>query len=787
MTSNEIENIEEILEERNYKDIEWVRFETLPEIFTLKELNFEFSKEFVEEEALEDAEDIQEIENQKSKFLTTCPPGWAMGIKHPINHTFFDDIDSEAKAYILGLIYADGCMEQNRYTWSISLKRSDRYLLEKISNYIFGCRNLQKTRYNNARSKVTGKRIGLSQLKIDNAHMCSSLEKYGVTPFKMYSSEFPTLLREEFYPHFIRGMIDGDGWILPSKNRQPSVHLLATPHITNKLCEILDKFKWVHSVDKKTYKQKDGKDGLYELRIRSYKNCVPFLEWIYKDATIWLERKYNKAKNIFKDNEVVTKNIRVKSKIQAIADYIKENNCSLREASEVFGCESHAVSRRLKEIGISVPHTSQITAKKMVQDDFFQKIECREDAYLLAMFMEGASCLESQGRKTVKLTMTNNRNNIDLIEDIADYMINERSHVTLGSMVGIQLRKEKLFNTLTRQYNIGQKKDDVNLVSFPSTVSKDLRAPFIQGLLDYSSDIISDGINYQIIFSRFPKINNEIELLLKENKILYLRKDGNFLFNKDEMIKLGNFLYEGAVIYNKKISGIVTGEVFDSSIYYKLHNLIKREMPPLGKREEWNLKRADHFQIIDTADKAYILGFVLGCCRITSGKNDRLEATFELSDTQDNRNIMKKISSFIHGEPYYALKRDGILWMSCSSSNNYRYTLCNLLWDTGIRSSAPNSKEEAKVIPVSKEFLNSYLRGILDSCEMFYNTIDNYLVFELTRHPAVNQNIIEILSNNDIKTRKTDHGLQIIDVDKFYNLIYFDSGICREERKNVLD
>ena len=35
-----------------------------------------------------------------------------MGYKYKVNHNYFNLIDTEYKAYILGFIYADGCISQ---------------------------------------------------------------------------------------------------------------------------------------------------------------------------------------------------------------------------------------------------------------------------------------------------------------------------------------------------------------------------------------------------------------------------------------------------------------------------------------------------------------------------------------------------------------------------------------------------------------------------------------------------------------------------------------------------
>ena len=49
--------------------------------------------------------------------------------KHIINEKYFDSIDSEDKAYFLGLLFADGCVAKNGYNICLTLKNNDKHIL----------------------------------------------------------------------------------------------------------------------------------------------------------------------------------------------------------------------------------------------------------------------------------------------------------------------------------------------------------------------------------------------------------------------------------------------------------------------------------------------------------------------------------------------------------------------------------------------------------------------------------------------------------------------------------
>ena len=59
--------------------------------------------------------------------------------KYITNENFFDTIDTEAKAYFLGLMYADGnnyVRGTHSYEMSIALEEGDKYILEKFRDVI---------------------------------------------------------------------------------------------------------------------------------------------------------------------------------------------------------------------------------------------------------------------------------------------------------------------------------------------------------------------------------------------------------------------------------------------------------------------------------------------------------------------------------------------------------------------------------------------------------------------------------------------------------------------------
>jgi hypothetical protein len=135
------------------------------------------------------------IENKASNIgLKRAHPN-----KHCVKREYFKVIDTPMKAYLLGLIAADGSISDDiRYVLSIGLQRRDRMLLERIVNEIAPA--LPVIEYRNA-----------CYVSVSSKEMAKDLAKYGVVPRKSTIFGWPHALADEFALPFILGYFDGDG------------------------------------------------------------------------------------------------------------------------------------------------------------------------------------------------------------------------------------------------------------------------------------------------------------------------------------------------------------------------------------------------------------------------------------------------------------------------------------------------------------------------------------------------------------------------------------------------
>lgn len=126
--------------------------------------------------------------------------------EYDINHNYFNYINNDEKAYILGFIFADGCIHKKVLTIAQSGDKEKNILLwikEKMeSNHIL---------YTKKPKKETHKTTYI--LSITSPQIINGLKSNGVKENKKYDSEFPTNLNISQFKSFIRGYFDGDGCV----------------------------------------------------------------------------------------------------------------------------------------------------------------------------------------------------------------------------------------------------------------------------------------------------------------------------------------------------------------------------------------------------------------------------------------------------------------------------------------------------------------------------------------------------------------------------------------------
>lgn len=216
-------------------------------------------------------------------------------LKYKVNESYFDKIDTQNKAYILGFLYADGFIQRKRKHSSsklgISIQENDKYLLEFIN------KELDSTYPVKTYSVSSGYEPGTlySRLLISSPTLCEKAIEKGCLEQKTENLYFPTKeqVPDELLPSFLRGYFDGDGSIY--KTGTWNVRLMGTiPFLT----EVINLFKMK---DKKLYNRNPNSQTINrELSFRIIES-LDFLEFINKHKGISLTRKDTKIKEMLEN------------------------------------------------------------------------------------------------------------------------------------------------------------------------------------------------------------------------------------------------------------------------------------------------------------------------------------------------------------------------------------------------------------------------------------------------------------------------------------------------------
>ena len=266
----------------------------MPRKVITEELKQEIIKYYLSQPmTMKQVEDKYELSHPTiTKILKDVPKYTKAKLNNPnMKEHFFQEINEEAKAYFLGLLISDGNVFKDntgrQASISITLDLKDEYMLEKFKEVL------------QANTSVGHDGRGCGQIAVRSNIMAEDLAKYGVVPRKSYNTYLP-LISKEMMPHLIRGIFDGDGSIMAKPNPSNDGHNRFLHSIsfcgTHQLMEDISNYILENLGIKATvYDYKDR--NLSELKIQNIDNIAKFGYWIYRNSTIFLNRK----KDIFND------------------------------------------------------------------------------------------------------------------------------------------------------------------------------------------------------------------------------------------------------------------------------------------------------------------------------------------------------------------------------------------------------------------------------------------------------------------------------------------------------
>lgn len=216
--------------------------------------------------------------------------------RYDVNEEYFDNVDTEEKAYWLGFLAADGCVRR-RVNNDTGKTRGDSIVL-KLSvmdeDHIVRFKNQisPNSKISYYTSKTITKKGNLSisnacTVRINSNKLVQSIIKLGVTPKKTFTIDKPNI-EEKYYKHFIRGFFDGDGCahLAYRTNNNPRLYF--------SIACASDKLKSFFIEELNKLGIEFYQDNL-SIFIKKHISNYLFYHYLYDEATVFLKRKKDKA------------------------------------------------------------------------------------------------------------------------------------------------------------------------------------------------------------------------------------------------------------------------------------------------------------------------------------------------------------------------------------------------------------------------------------------------------------------------------------------------------------
>ncbi len=208
------------------------------------------------------------------------------GVVSDADKDYFEVIDTECKAYFLGLFLADGNVHKckrktEQYVVQICLQSKDKYMLEKFKNEIHSSNKIRYCVSNNEYN------FGVSSSK-----MAHDLINKGVVPCKSLKAELFYDIPKDLFRHYIRGLFDGNGTVYFTKTKSGKEILRFGLYGTHKI--VMQFQDWLVQQIGLTPLKVFDKPTVSFVTYQRKNDIQNFCNLIYDNSTIYLKRKKEK-------------------------------------------------------------------------------------------------------------------------------------------------------------------------------------------------------------------------------------------------------------------------------------------------------------------------------------------------------------------------------------------------------------------------------------------------------------------------------------------------------------
>ncbi|UCD03924.1 MAG: hypothetical protein JSW73_05300 [Candidatus Woesearchaeota archaeon] len=217
--------------------------------------------------------------------------------KNTLNENFFEELNTEHKAWLFGFLLADGCIRKHNdgYYIRIEISEKDKEILDKINILL---NSKYPLIYNKKRRSVL--------LCLSSKKLYSDLYALGLRERKKFSYSPIKEIKEELTRHFIRGYFDGDGWITKDKKDDWFFGIAGY----KELLQLFENYLRINCNLNKREKPitKIKNTTIYQLTIGGNLQVMKIRDFLYSNSNIFLKRKKNKfdrVKSTMEESRVI--------------------------------------------------------------------------------------------------------------------------------------------------------------------------------------------------------------------------------------------------------------------------------------------------------------------------------------------------------------------------------------------------------------------------------------------------------------------------------------------------
>lgn len=215
---------------------------------------------------------------------------------YTLNENIFKNINTQESSYWLGFLFADAYVKTKpQYLCSLKIGEKDKEHLVKFKDFLGTNKPLfyreSQTPYGLAKSY---------QLDVCGKTIVQDLINKGCINKKSLTLKFPKeQIPKRYLKDFIRGYFDGDGSVFETSHKRKYTYLgisvCGTKEFLSELSTAI--FGEVICI----YKEKRRSSNTWSFKLSGNKRTKKFLEYIYENASVYLERKKEIVDNYIKN------------------------------------------------------------------------------------------------------------------------------------------------------------------------------------------------------------------------------------------------------------------------------------------------------------------------------------------------------------------------------------------------------------------------------------------------------------------------------------------------------